>query len=253
MAYDSKLVEAIRRGRQPEPDDRAARYLIDELEKCCLHDPDADSRGPRYDTLMTALEAVCERREIDFSPRYPSLRSWGRAQEGSILSASFQREAARAQFAPVLDALDGITDSELHYAVDERELEGWPAINAALEDVRAEFALASTSKEYRSIAIECREVFVALADLAYDEGRHGLLPAPEPGAGGGRVKPRLEVIRIEAAGASNKEMRSLVLNSLDLANKLQHSRGIERWRVASMIDATVLSVALIGRLVERDV
>lgn len=251
MAYDSKLVEAIRIGRQPEPDDRAARYLIDELEKCCLHDPDANSRGPRYDTLMTALEAVCERREIDFTPRYSSLRAWGRAQEGSILPTSFQREAARAQFVPVLDALDGITDSELNYAVDERELEGWPAIDAALGEVRADFPLASTSKAYRSIAIECREVFVALADLAYDEDRYA--SPPEPAAGGGSVKHRLEaVIRAEAAGTSNKEMRALALNSIDLANKLQHSPTIERWQAASMIDATVLSVALIGRLVERE-
>jgi hypothetical protein len=60
------------------------------------------------------------------------------------------------------------------------------------------------------------------------------------------------VIRVEAAGATNKEMRSLARSSLDLANKLQHSPEVERWVAASMIDATVLTVALIGRLLERE-
>jgi hypothetical protein len=48
--------------------------------------------------------------------------------------------------------------------------------------------------------------------------------------GGESVKHRpVAVIRVEAAGASNKEMRVLALNSIDLANKLQHGPAIERW------------------------
>lgn len=60
------------------------------------------------------------------------------------------------------------------------------------------------------------------------------------------------MIRSEAAGGDEKEMRSLVARSLDLANKLQHRRRIERWQAASVVDATVLSVALIRRLVQRE-
>jgi hypothetical protein len=207
--------------------------------------------GPRYDALMTALEAVCEREEIDFTPRYSSLRAWGRAQENLSLPTSLQREATRAQFVPVLDALDGIINGDLLRAVDDHEIEGWPAIDAALEDMRSDYALSSTVKEYKSLAIQCREVFVRLADLAYEADRHGPLPETKPG--GGTVVPRLEaVISREAGGASEKEMRALTVKSLALANKLQHSRSIQRWKVASMLDATTLSVALIRRLIVQE-
>ncbi len=184
MAYDDHRVQAIRRGRQPEPDDRAARYLIDELEKCCVRDPAADSLGTRYDALMTALEAVCERRDIAFRPRYPSLRAWGRGRDISREPAIAQRAAARGQFLPVLDALDCVAEDELSHAADETEVSGWPAIETALHGLRVDYAVAQTVKEYKSLAIQCRDVFVELADLAYEEHRHGPLPPRPAGAGG---------------------------------------------------------------------
>jgi hypothetical protein len=253
VAYDDHRVQAIRRGRQPEPDDRAARYLIDELEKCCLRDPAADSLGTRYDTLMTALEAVCERQDINFSPRYPSLRAWGRSHDLSSEPTFARRTVARGQFLPVLDALDGVADDELSHMLDDTDMESWPAISTALLGIRADYAVAQTVKEYKSLAIQCRDIFVELAELAYEEERHGPLPQPPAGAGHGDVKRRLEaVIRTEAAGHDEEEMRSLTAKSLNLANKLQHRRRIARWQVASMIDATVLTVALVRRLVQHE-
>lgn len=54
--YDAKRVERIRGDTAGESDDRSARYLIEEIEKACVRDPDAESLGTRYDSPSEAAD-----------------------------------------------------------------------------------------------------------------------------------------------------------------------------------------------------
>lgn len=251
MAYDAARVERIRRGTAGEPDDRAARYLIDELEKCLLRDPDAHSLATRHDALMTALEAVCARLGIPWRPQYPSLRAWGKNADVAG-PPMFARDVAREQFVPLLDALDD--REELFEPVGEgEELAGWDAVDDEVQAIREDFVTADSASDYANLARQCREVFVTLADLVYEEDVHGPLPERELGTGGGTVKARLGgFIRTEAAGSRHGEMRAVALRALDLANQLQHRRTTERWEAASLADATIFVVGLLRRLASQN-
>lgn len=250
--YDAARAERIRRGTQSEPDERAARYLIDELIKTCVRDPDGESMGTRYDTLMTALEAVCEREEFGWSPKYRSLRAFGRGVDLSRVPSILVYRTVGEQFESLLDALDSDVRLYEPFDADEEEaLEGWDHVDEEVGSLRDDFATADSASDYANLARQCREIFVSLADAAYDEERHSPLKVPK-GGGGGTVKLRLEaVIRTEAAGSAREELRAVALKTLDLANKLQHRKTTTRPDAATLCDSTVMAVRILRRLTEE--
>ena len=183
--YDAAKVERVRRGTHSEPDDRAARYLIDELIKTCVRDPDGESMGTRYDTLLTALDAVCDRQEIGWRPQYRSLRAFGKKVDLSRV-ASFQTyRVAGRQFEPLLDALNG--DVRLVEPIDEdeeEELEGWDLVDQEIVGLREDFAVADSPKDYANLARQCREIFVSLAQAAYNQRSTASSNCPKRAAAG---------------------------------------------------------------------
>jgi hypothetical protein len=68
--HDAHKAERIRRGTQSEPDDHAARWL-DGLIKTCVRDPDGESMGTRYDTLIPAVEGRLRAAGDRMGPRAP--------------------------------------------------------------------------------------------------------------------------------------------------------------------------------------
>jgi hypothetical protein len=246
--YDAALVERIRRGTASESDDRAARYLIDELEKACLRDPGAGRFGTRYDALMQALEEVCKRLNLSWKARHRSLRAWGKAHDISRLTATQQKQVVRAQFESLLDGLDDPSGISLIKSVDPQEGgDQWTVLDGEITELREAFAGADSSTDYGNMARQCREIFVSLADAAYDENRHGPVPSD-----GGNVKVRLEaVIRAEARGSANEHMRAMAFKSLNLANKLQHDKAVTRAEAANVADVTLVTAQVVRRLVDQ--
>jgi hypothetical protein len=245
--YDAKRVERIRRGTSHEPDDRAARYLIDEIVKCCVRERKTETLGPRYDTLMTALETVCERRGISWSAEYSSLRAWTKAHDLTDVPSWERGSIAGEQFETLLDALD--SETSLFEPIDEEWLDGWAAVDAEIDELRRDFAIADSASDYANLARQCREVFVSLADIAFLGSRHGPIPSGEQAP---NVKPRLRaVIATEAQGAAQEELRGVALKTLDLANSLQHRKSTTRSEIATCCDATILTAAMVKRLVSN--
>ena len=72
---------------------------------------------------------------------------------------------------------------------------------------------------------------------------------PETG-GRGTVDDLEAVIRTEASGSGNDEIRAVALKTLDLANKLQHRKTTSRGDIATLCDSTVMTVRIVRRLVE---
>lgn len=243
--YEADRVKRIRRDTAGETDDRAARYLIDELEKACTRDPTGDSLGTRYDNLMEALEAVSDRLNLEWKPKYPSLRSWGKAHDVDELSGWQVRRVARVQFETLLDALDdpsGIT--LIHSVAEPSDGNQWDIVEQEALALREGFAVATSATEYGNIARQCRELFVSLAAAAYDEDRHG--PVAK---NGGSVKKRIEaVIRVTLQGAAGKELRDVAIKALDLANTLQHRKTTTRAEAAVVADITLVTVNIIRQL-----
>lgn len=246
--YEAQRAERIRRGSQSEPDDRAARWLIDELIKTCVRDPDGDSMATRYDTLMTALEAVCERQEIGWAPAHRSLRAFGKAVDLSRVPPMSVYRVAGSQFDSLLDALD--SDTRLYEPVDmgeEEQLEGWELVDSEVGALREDFAVADSASDYSNLARQCREIFVSLADAAYDRDRHGEFELPDEG-GRGDVKARLTaVIRSEARGSRAADLRAVALKTIDLANTLQHRKSASRADAATLCDTTLMTVRIVRR------
>lgn len=239
----------IRRGEADEPEDRAARYLIDELQKAVIRDPESETLSTRHDELVTALQAVCARLGIPWKPAYPSLRAWGRSSGIANLDSLARKPIARKQFEPLLDALDAREGLFEPVEASDPPDGGWESIDAKVKAIRDAFVLADSSIDYGNMARQCRDIFVDLAAATYREDAHGPLPEPVPGQGGGDVKRRLTAfVRSEVQGGHDEVMRGLATKALDLANVLQHRQGVERWEAANLADSTILVVRLFRRL-----
>lgn len=111
--------------------------------------------------------------------------------------------------------------------------------------------MADSASDYSNLARQCREIFVSLAEAAYDLDRHGEPELPDEG-GCGDVKARLTaVIRSEAAVSGATDLRAVALKTLDLANKLQHRKTASRADAATLCDTTLIMVGIIRRLCEE--
>ena len=88
-AHPSRKAIRTRRPRGPVADRRVDQDLRARS--------DGASMGTRYDTLITALEAVCERQEVGWAPAHRSLRAFGKAVDLSrVPSMRRYRVAARS-------------------------------------------------------------------------------------------------------------------------------------------------------------
>jgi len=253
--YDQARIARLRRGHEDENDRDGARYLIDELESAIIRgatEP-TGSQGTRYRALMVALQATTTRLGIHFTPDYDSLGSLVKAHPGlGKMGPLLRGPIVRGPFGPLLEALDDPMSRHLHDPVDQ-PLTGWAKVDAEIAELRSNAAGASSGHDRGAVGRLCREVFVSLASASYDAARHGPLPDPPTGGGGGTVNPRLTaVISVEAAGGSRDKLRAVVAKSLDLANSLQHRKEPSDVEAMICADATIFVAAAIRRLTRAE-
>ncbi len=250
--YDLARISRLRRGDENEPDRDGARYLINELESAIIRgarDP-AGSQGTRYRNLIVALEATTDRLGIRFRPEHDSLGSLARAHPGLGSMPTMLRSAVvRGPFEALLEALDEPQARKLFEPIDQPTT-GWAALDDEIAQLRRDAAGMASGLDRGAIGRLCREIFVSLADAAYDEKRHGPLPEPKEGAGGGSVKTRIEaVIATEAVGSNLALLRSVSNKCLDLANRLQHRKNPSDAESMICADATIFVVTAVRRLI----
>jgi hypothetical protein len=151
-------------------------------------------------------------------------------------------------FEPLLEALDSPRERQLLEPVG-LPLTNWEKVDVEVEQLRRDAAGAATGHDRAAVGRLCREVFVSLAEAAYDESTDGPLPAREKGGGGGTVKTRLEaVIASEAEGSGLAELRGLLRKTLDLANSIQHRKSPSDAEILVCADATILVASALRRL-----
>ena len=249
--YQPERVRRLKSGTADDDDRDAARYLIDELKSAIkrgARDPQG-TMGTRYRDLYTALQATTRRLGIAFRLEHDSLGSLVKAHSDlprmpsllidSVIDPPFER---------LLDNLDDPASLRLLEPVDPSTT-GWAKVDDEIEELRAAAAAATTGHDRAAVARLCREIFVSLAEAAYDEPRHGRLPEREDGQGGGTVKPRIEqVITTEAAGGDLSDLRVLMTKALSFANSLQHHKDPGDNEAMICADATIMIATGVRRL-----
>ncbi len=249
--FDPARVERLRKGHADEDDRDGARYLVEELKSSIIRgarDP-TGSHGTRYRSLYVALQTTTERLGIRFRLPHDSLGSLVKANPGLATMPQLLRSGAvNAPFEPLLDALDAPADRQLLHPVG-LPLTNWETVDAEIEELRRNAAGAASGHDRAAVGRLCREVFVSLAHAAYDDSRHGPLPEPREGQGGGTVKPRLEaVIATEASGTGLADLRSLMRKSLAFANTVQHRKNPSDIEIMVCADATIFVASAVRRL-----
>lgn len=251
--FDPTRIERLRRGDADEDDRDGARYLIDELESATIRGAGAPtgSHGSRYRALIVALKETTERLGIRFRPQHDSLGGLVKAHPELANGPSLLRaNVARGQFEHVLEVLDTPWDRQLLEPVDQPTT-GWELVDSDVDELRRNAAGAATGHDRGAVGRLCREVLVAVAEAAFDLDRHGPLPEPEEGAGGGTVTARLEaVIAREAEGSTKAELRAVLRKTLALANTVQHRSSAGDAEAMICADATILLAAAFRRLVQ---
>jgi len=135
---------------------------------------------------------------------------------------------------------------------DRAKSDGWSRVDRQLERAREKLASARHTEEFQSVGHACREVLISLAQAVYVRERHPPVDGIEPSATDSKRMLRAYVAA-ELRGEDKKEERGhaqslidLAHSALDLANKVQHSRGADLRRAAMCIEATAGVVALIS-------
>jgi hypothetical protein len=249
--FDPARIERLRRGDSDEDDRDGARYLVDELKSAIVRGARSPtgSHGTRYRTLLVA---TTERLGLRLRLPHDSLGALVKAEPKLLGTPSLLgNDVIDDMFYPLLEALDSPRDRQLFDAVGP-PLTLWEQLDAEVEQLRRDAASASTGHDRAAVGRLCRELFVSLADAAYDETRHGPIPPPVDGEGGGTVTKRLDaVIAAEAGGRSLEDLRGLMRKGLGLANNLQHRKNPSDTEAMICADATILVVSAVRRLTAR--
>lgn len=205
--------------------------------------------GTRYRELYTALQATTERMGIKWRLQHDSLGSFVAANGDVAQMPTLLRSTViDPLFERLLENLDDPHALRLFEATEPART-GWAVVDDEIAELRAAGAAAVTGHDRAAVARLCREVFVSLANAAYDEARHGPLPQCKDGEGGGTVKLRIEqVIKTAARGGDLADLRGLMVKTLNFANSLQHHKEPDDVEAMVCADATIFVATALRRL-----
>jgi hypothetical protein len=126
----------------------------------------------------------------------------------------------------------------------------WRKAQDALQEARAQTEAGSTSEQFQTVGLLCRELLITVAQAVYDPSRHpvndGVTPGPTD------AKRMLGAyFEAELAGSSHQSARKYAKSLLDLANDLQHRRNADYRDAALCLEATDALVRLVTVLSGR--
>jgi hypothetical protein len=162
-----------------------------------------------------------------------------------------RRDILNKFFGPVFRELDRLEDAAFASAVAEgvspASAIGWPAVDAALANVRVRFRSAVTSADYQDVGRRCVAVMEALSGTVYDAARHLRDGEIEPPVS----KTHMRITRYvedALAGAGNVEVRALVRKAAELAEAVKHRPGGTRRDAGIAADSVILLANVLRRI-----
>lgn len=224
------------------------RRLIDSIQNLMIDVALGELRIQEVDAgyieLKRTIGNELRRLGLDDPNLHGDLWQWYMHWRDELPSWAERRVYVRKLYAPILDALDHLEQRSIGTGITTGET-GWERVDSQVRQLRERYATARTVEDFQAVGLLCRDIFVSLADAAFDPDRHvpGGEAAPES------VSERLyAVCDFEAPGASNKELRKLLKAGIDFANKVQHDRMATVEDAAIVAEATVASVRLVKLL-----
>lgn len=213
--------------------------------------------GDQIEIAQRALRAVLARHGIDLSLKwrdYTGFRSYW-ISEGCAGAGGWQarRELLARFFSPVFDELSRQEDAALTATVatpvSPAGKTGWPAVDAAVEDVAVRFRSAATSADYSDVGRRCIAVMEALSATVYDPSKHLRDGETEPAV----AKTHMRIGRfVEDAvpGSDNVEVRGLVRKAAELAEAVKHRSTATRRDAGIAADSVILLANILRRLAQ---
>lgn len=201
-----------------------------------------------YRAREARIVPLCAANYIPYDNPHKDLWHWFRYYKERFATYAERRHYVRELFKPAIELVSG--RSSLPVLV--REPTGWERVDRGLAKARADFDIAGAEEAWQAVGLLCREVIISLAQAVHDPAVHPT--TDEHGIVISKTDARrlLDVwLHHEYAGSQNKEIRTHIKASLDLAVHLQHRRTANRQIAALCLEATSSAVAVIAILAGR--
>ncbi len=236
----------------PEPDVSTVDGLVQELENQAALLAAVATGGPRIEKVQAEhqrrrqrLVRALERRGLQYPFPWPDLWQWYGHWSTQLPSYASRRAHIRDLLAPVLEALErqqsGLT------VVDPRAaaMPTWADLDGRLAGLAAELADAASRDDLQDVGRRAREVMIDCARLLADQA---LVPHGQAPPKVAHAKAWLDLfLAARAAGPSREELRRLVRDAWDLAQKVTHG-DLGRVDAFAAAQATVLVVRTLQEL-----
>jgi hypothetical protein len=119
----------------------------------------------------------------------------------------------------------------------------WADIQVRLDGLKAEIDAASSIDDLQDVGRRSREILIDAANLVFEES---MIPTEDEPPKAGDAKKRIEyILNSRMSGSSHAELRTLVRESWDLANKVTHSANIGRVDAFAAAQAAIIVVRVL--------
>ena len=236
-----------------EPDVRTIDGLVQELENQASLLISVATGGPRIESVQAdyaqrryRLTKALKDRGLSYPFPWQDLWQWYGFWSATLVGYASRRAYIRDLVAPMLDALenqrDGLTvidPGQSTKAID------WVDLDRRLAELGKEFVAAMSRDDLQDVGRRAREVLLGCGRLIADPD---LVPFDEQPPKAGDAKAWLDLfLSAYASGPAREELRKLVRNAWDLAQKVTHG-NLDQVDAFAAAQATVLVVRTVQQL-----
>lgn len=183
---------------------------------------------------------------LDFKIDFEDLWKWFHFYKEHFDSYKERRKYVYNLFNPIIGALVKTKD----ISREEIPLTGWDRVDRVLSKTNEQLGLAQNEEDFQQIGLLCREIFITLGQILYDNERHQLIDDVNPSQTDS--KRLLEIyIENELKGKSKSALRKYLRSAIDLSVDLQHKRTANKIDASICVEATY-SVTNTIRIIENN-
>jgi hypothetical protein len=237
---------------EPEPDVATIDGLVQELEALSQLLISVATGGPRIDAVQgdyqhrrQRLVPALKRRGLEYPFPWSDLWQWYGHWSANLGSYASRRTYIRELISPTLEALErqrsglSVTDPAIESAST------WADLDARVAGLVNELSSASTPDDLQDVGRRAREVLIDCARLLADPS---LVPTGAEPPKASDAKSWLDLFLVARAGGSGRaELRRLVRDAWDLAQKVTHG-DLDIVDAFAAAQATVLVVRTLQEL-----
>jgi hypothetical protein len=230
-----------------EPDVSSLDGVIQELENQAALLTSVATGGPRIDLVQAdylrrrqRLLPALERRGLGYPFPWPDLWQWYGYWSANLSGYGPRRAHIRALLSPTLEALErqrsglAVTDPGADVA-----LATWTDLDGRVAGLASELSAATSRDDLQDVGRRAREVLIGCSRILADAA---LVPAGQAAPKAADAKAWLDLFLLaRAGGPARDELRRLVRDAWDLAQKVTHG-DLGRVDAFAAAQATVLVI-----------